>query len=142
MNREITQLIVHCSATNRHMDFGAERIDRWHRAQGWWGIGYHWVIRRDGTLEQGRPERKKGAHCKGSNANSIGICLIGGVDEQMKPEDNFTDTQMRTLAELLTDKQCQYPGAKVYGHRDMPGVKKACPSFDVVAWYSNIGNPE
>ena len=71
--------MVHCAYTTATMDIGAKDIDRWHREKGWLGCGYHKVIRRDGTVEDGRPMNKAGAHVRGINRQSIGICLAGGM---------------------------------------------------------------
>lgn len=127
-------LVVHCAATRPSQDIGAKEIFGWHRKQGFIAIGYHYVIRRDGTLETGRPDDVVGAHAVGANHNGIGICLVGGVDEKLQPEDNFTPAQFITLKELLSTLKAKYPTAKVIGHRDVPGTKKACPSFDAKAW--------
>lgn len=136
-------IIVHCSATPEDADIGAKEIDRWHRARGFSKIGYHYVIRRDGTLEHGRPVAEVGAHCKedGMNRVSIGICLVGGVDADdiAKAEDNYTDAQMDTLKQLITLAKQMYPTIKdVLGHRDVPGVTKACPCFNVRDWVSKM----
>lgn len=93
--------------------------------------GYHFYIRRDGLIEEGRPLTMAGAHAKGHNAHSIGICLIGGVNKKQKPEDNFTDAQWNSLEALYRMLDHEYPGARHLGHRDLPKVNKACPSFDV-----------
>lgn len=129
-------IAIHCSATNPKMDVGVEELDRWHRARGFVKIGYHYVIRRDGTLEIGRPTTEIGAHVEGFNSSSIGVCLIGGVDSSklMKPEDNFTAAQFGSLRMLLAGLTKLYPSAVVQGHRDFPNVAKACPSFDVKEW--------
>lgn len=79
--RNIDSIIVHCSATKAGLDFTATDIDRWHRERGFNGIGYHYVIRLDGKLEKGRDVTLAGAHCKGWNERSVGICYIGGLDE-------------------------------------------------------------
>jgi N-acetylmuramoyl-L-alanine amidase len=137
-NRTRTDFIaVHCSATGPQADIGKAEIDRWHRAQGWNGIGYNFVIRRDGTLETGRPMEAVGAHVQGFNETSVGICLVGGVAADGKtPEDNFTAAQKDTLASLVRTLKGVYPKATVQGHRDFPKVAKACPSFDVKKWWS------
>jgi hypothetical protein len=132
-------LVVHCAATTPTMDIGRAEIDRWHRAQGWLMIGYHYVIRRDGKVETGRPEESVGAHVSGYNANSVGICLAGGVDAQGRSEDNYTSAQYAALAELLRDLRTRYPNAKVQGHRDFPKVAKDCPCFDVRSWVNETG---
>lgn len=135
--RKVTKFIaIHCAATPPSADIGAKEIRQWHRAKGWIDIGYHFVIRRDGRVEKGRPENVVGAHVEGHNSDSIGICLVGGVSEgsPSKPQNNFTYAQFAALAELLRDLKTRYPQADVRGHRDFPGVKKACPSFDVRQW--------
>lgn len=136
-------LTVHCSATRPSQDWGAAEVDRMHRAQGWLCIGYHFVIRRDGTIERGRPQGAVGSHCKdgGRNNTHLSVCLIGGVSEKPlshKPgwpwngsdsEMNFTAAQMASLKALSATFNLP-----LEGHRDVPGVKKACPSFDVKHW--------
>lgn len=135
--RETTDFIaIHCSATSDKMNIGAADIDKWHRKNGWACIGYHYVIRRDGTVEEGRDEAVVGAHVANWNHNSIGICMVGGVDanDVSKAKNNFTEAQFASLKQLLVDLKTRYPKAKIQGHRDFPNVKKACPSFDVAAW--------
>lgn len=129
--REIRYLVVHCSATAPQLDVGADDIREWHRTKGWKDIGYHYVIKRDGTLEKGRDDEVVGAHVEGFNTHSIGICLAGGVDLKSNPAANFSFYQYATLHELLQDLMKRYPQAAVMGHRDFPKVDKACPSFDV-----------
>lgn len=131
--KKTTHIVVHCSATGPDQHIGAKDIDRWHRAKGWNGIGYHYVIKRDGTLETGRPDDTIGAHVEGQNATSVAICMVGGVDanDVTKARDNFTSIQNYTLRQVLADMKAKYPDAEILGHRDFPGVKKACPSFDV-----------
>jgi len=138
MSRKINLIVVHCAATNPHMDIGAHEIRQWHLAKGWSDIGYHNVIRRDGTLEHGRDLAIAGAHAKGYNQFSIGVCLVGGVDVNNNPENNFTKEQFTTLKGYLDTMVNVFPEAKVLGHRDLPDVKKACPSFNVVGWYYGV----
>jgi len=94
------------------------------------------VIRRDGTVEKGRDDSVVGAHVQGFNENSVGICMVGGVsaDDVNKAQNNFTPKQFASLKTLLVDLKKKYPKAKIQGHKDFPGVAKACPSFDVKAW--------
>lgn len=133
--RKTTEYIaIHCSATQPKADIGKREIDGWHRQQGWLGIGYHFVIKRDGTIEEGRPVDAVGSHVKNFNSNSVGVCLVGGVDAALKPENNFTDAQFHSLALLLAGLKNKYPAAKIRGHRDFPNVAKACPSFEVADW--------
>ena len=136
--RQINYIIIHCSATKAGQDFRAKDIDRWHRERGWDGIGYHKVIDLDGTIEPGRSETKPGAHCKGHNSDSIGICYIGGLDKNGKPADTRTELQKAALAGLVADYKRRFPNAKVVGHRDMPNVHKACPCFNAKEEYKNI----
>jgi len=140
MRKQTDWLIVHCAATRPNTDIGAREIRQWHvRDNGWRDIGYHMVIRRSGALEPGRDLDDVGAHVAGHNSNSIGICLVGGVGADNKPESNFTPPQWATLEIVLRMLSRIYPAAKVRGHRDF--AAKACPSFDVVAWAKAIGLP-
>lgn len=130
----IEYIVIHCAATPPSMDIGAQEIDRWHTARGWRGIGYNYVIRRDGALESGRAEGEELAHAQGYNRNSIAICLVGGVNEHNAPAANFTEAQTKTLEVVTTFMKFRYPDARICGHRDLPGVNKDCPSFDVRTW--------
>jgi N-acetylmuramoyl-L-alanine amidase len=136
--RTIDLLVIHCSATGPSQDIGARDIDRWHRERGWDGIGYHYVIRRDGRWETGRPHERAGAHARGYNHSSLGICLAGGVNAAGQPDCNYTAPQWRVLANLVRQLRRQYAGCQVVGHRDLPGVGKACPVFDVLAWVDGL----
>lgn len=104
-----------------------------HRERGFRNIGYHYVIRRNGHVEVGRPESQIGAHAVGFNIKSIGICLIGGVSKTGKAEPNFTQLQLAALRAMLVVLSQKYPQAQIIGHRDT-GAKKDCPSFDVSHW--------
>ena len=134
-------IAVHCSATSEKQDIGAADIDKWHRAKGWQCIGYHYVIRRNGKIEEGRDKDAVGAHASDWNDSSVGICMVGGVDADNinKAENNFTAEQFESLHELLLELQLYYPNAKIQGHRDFPKVAKACPSFDVAEWLKEVG---
>jgi len=109
-----------------------EEIDRWHKGNGWsGGIGYHFVVDRQGDVCVGRPVEKVGAHVKGHNSNSIGICLVGGHGGAAtdKFEDHFTDMQRKALDKLLSDLTKEHKDAKIRGHNEV--AAKACPSFTV-----------
>jgi len=112
------------------MDIGRKEIDKWHKERGWDGIGYHFVIRRDGTLEKGRDLNAVGAHVKGHNKYSVGICMVGGVDEDNKPENNFTSAQFKALNNLLENLMEVFPEARIVGHNEL-NKNKACPCFDL-----------
>ena len=126
-------IVIHCSATPPDRDIGRDEIDRLHRARGWkGGCGYHFVVRRDGTLECGREVTKVGAHAKGYNGHSVAVCLIGGVDTDGKPEANFTDRQWAALERVVAALRLVWPAAEVMGHNEI--ARKACPSFNVQEW--------
>lgn len=127
--RKIDEIIVHCSATPRGREVKAAEIDRWHRERGFRCIGYHYVVGLDGRIERGRQESETGAHCKGHNARSIGVCYVGGLSSDGKVAlDTRTDEQRVALTELIMGLKERYPGARVYGHRDF--ANKECPCFD------------
>lgn len=127
--RNITELIVHCTATPEYKDYTVTDIRQWHKAQGWNDIGYHYVVYRDGSIHEGRSVDIAGAHCVGHNTNSIGICYVGGVATDGKtPKDTRTELQKVGLLKILYDLKHIYPYAKIYGHRDFS--TKACPSFN------------
>ena len=127
--RKIDMIIVHCSATKKGMDIGISEIDAWHKERGFNGVGYHYVIRRDGVIEFGRKHGDIGAHCKGKNANSLGICLVGGINNMGEAENNFSDVQFESLGSLLNELVHEYKISQIHGHKDF--ANKACPCFDV-----------
>ncbi len=141
-------ITVHCSATPPAQHLTADDIRAMHKAKGWRDIGYHFVIRRSGATEKGRPNNVIGAHVKGHNNNNLGICLVGGVDSNGRPDANYTDMQYHALYALVMElcKQHEIPHANVQGHRDWfpdhngDGVidsrdwLKDCPCFDVKPW--------
>lgn len=130
--RKINSIIIHCSATAEGKDYTVADIDRWHKSRGWKCIGYHYVIYRDGSVHTGRPVEQIGAHCAGHNANSIGICYIGGLSSDNKtPKDTRTPAQIKALRDLVGELKKKYPGATVHGHNEF--AAKACPCFDVKA---------
>ena len=133
--RTITLIIVHCSANKAGSALRLEDIDRYHRSLGWKGCGYHYVIPTDGTIEKGREEAVVGAHCKKHNRHSIGICYIGGLSSDGKPEDTRTDAQRIALRRLIEHLHRKYPRALIVGHRDLD-PQKACPCFDAVHEYA------
>lgn len=135
-------IAIHCSATPATSDIGAAEIRRWHRERGWRDIGYHYVIRRNGEVEKGRPDSVPGAHEPRINSRSLAICLVGGAPPVQSEayrlglgEDNYTDAQWAALKSLVTELTAKHPNAVVLGHRDVEGVRKACPSFDAKAWW-------
>ena len=132
--RKIDKIIIHCTATPEGRDCTVADIDRWHRERGFSGIGYHYVVYLDGSIHEGRPVAKPGAHCKGQNARSIGVCYVGGMDAAGKrPKDTRTPAQKAALRGLVAKLKAEYPGATVHGHNEF--AAKACPCFDAKAEY-------
>lgn len=149
--RTIDSIIIHCSATPCGKDFTAADIDRWHRQRSFNGIGYHFVIRLDGAIENGRPISKPGAHCIGWNNRSIGICYIGGLNACGRPADTRTPAQKKAMKELVKRLQNEHFGIRtIIGHRDTsPDLNnngqielqefiKSCPCFDVRTWLKSV----
>jgi N-acetylmuramoyl-L-alanine amidase len=129
-------LTIHCAATPEGRDVKAATVDDWDKAK-FGQVSYHWIVELDGTAVRGLPDSKIGAHTGGHNTGNIGICYVGGVDKKLSPKDTRTAAQKKSLRELVEAYQRKYPGIVVRGHRDWPGVKKACPSFDVKSWLAS-----
>jgi N-acetylmuramoyl-L-alanine amidase len=136
--REINKIIVHCSATREGENFEVAEIRRWHvEGRGWSDIGYHFYIDLYGQIHKGRDIAKIGAHCKGHNRNSIGICYCGGVEADGKtPKDTRLDCQKEALTAVLRTLKAMFPNAVIHSHKDF--ANKACPSFDATHEYENI----
>lgn len=122
-------LTIHCAATPEGRDVKAETISQWD-IQKFGQVSYHLVVELDGTYKRTLRDDQRGAHTGGANTGNIGICYVGGVDKNMKPKDTRTEAQKKTLRTLVATYKARYPGIIVRGHRDWPGVAKACPSFD------------
>lgn len=156
-SNRVDAIIIHCSATREGRDIGAKEIDAMHKQRGFNGIGYHYVIRLDGTIEKGRNETAVGAHCntKGFsrvsyNRHSIGICYVGGLDKAGKAKDTRTPEQKAALIELINDICKRYPIVELLGHRDTSPDEngsgevepfefiKMCPCYDVRAEYGTF----
>ena len=126
-------VVIHCSAVKPDQMSSVAQIDSWHRERGFkFGVGYHYVIRRDGSIEAGRPEWMVGAHCVNHNKYSIGVCYEGGLDARGQPADTRTAAQKASLRQLLTDLHCRYPRAVIVGHHDL-NPQKECPCIKNVA---------
>lgn len=127
--RNINEIILHCAATQEGKDFTVQDIDKWHRQRGFNGIGYHYVIYRDGSINKGRDEAVAGAHTTNHNSKSIGICYIGGIDKNGKAKDTRTPEQKIAMYELVDSLMKKYNLSldKVHGHYEY--ANKACPSF-------------
>tara|TARA_R110000824_G_scaffold300622_1_gene488632 strand:+ start:394 stop:804 length:411 start_codon:yes stop_codon:yes gene_type:complete len=134
--RKIDKIILHCSGTPELKDFDVEDIRDWHvNGNNWSDVGYHFIIKLDGTIQDGRPIKKIGAHVKGKNRSSIGICYIGGMNRDMTNwQDTRTKKQKESLLLLINDLKKRFPNTIVYGHKDFTN-KKLCPSFNAKQEY-------
>ena len=136
--RVITLIVIHCSAVKPDQLSSAAQIDSWHRQRGYHlGIGYHYVIRRNGDIEPGRPEWMVGAHCLNHNKYSIGVCYEGGLDARGQPADTRTAEQKSAMRNLLEDLHKRHPRAVIVGHRDL-SHDRDCPCFDAVSEFADL----
>lgn len=153
MQLPLRYLVVHCSDTRATKDIGVAEIRAMHRQKGWADVGYHYVIRRDGTVEKGRLDTTPGAHVLGHNSRSLGICMVGGGLGAIAPKrDGFTGEQYAALKALLTRLRAEHPTAEILGHRDLsPDLNrdgkitpnewvKECPTFDVRPWWATVNS--
>lgn len=135
--RKIDEIIVHCSATAEGAEFGVGDIKQWHLRRGFSDVGYHYVVRLDGTVEQGRDVDKVGAHCLGHNRRSIAVCYVGGcASDGRTPKDTRTHLQKMALESVIRNLCAAHPGATVHGHREF--ANKACPCFDAKSEYKHL----
>lgn len=135
--RSIVLIVIHCSATRCNQTFSVTSLINCH-AKRFGFTGYHYYITRKGQTYQTRHEQLVGAHAKGYNQHSLGVCYEGGLDEQGHPADTRTPAQKQALLKLLHRLKVEHPEAEILGHRDLPNVKKACPCFDAKAEYRNV----
>lgn len=148
--RKINYIVVHCSATKENKYFNASDINKWHLNRGWSGIGYHYVVLLDGTIEQGRPEEITGAHVRGYNKNSIGVVYVGGLDGKGNAKDTRTIKQKESLKTLLKSLKSKHRNASILGHRDFSKdinkngsiepneYMKQCPCFNAIEEYKEL----
>ena len=136
LRKKTEMIVVHCAATKPSMDIGYKEIRKWHvEDNGWDAVGYHYIIRRDGTQEVGRPEAFQGAHAPAVNSKSIGICLVGGMAEDGGAENNFTLEQFLTLKDLIKKLKMTNPNiVEIIGHGDIQDNKPNCPGFNLKEW--------
>tara|TARA_R110002095_G_scaffold188876_1_gene166416 strand:- start:208 stop:633 length:426 start_codon:yes stop_codon:yes gene_type:complete len=135
--RDINKIILHCSATREGQNISTETIRGWHvNERGWSDIGYHFVVLLDGTVDKARPIKRQGAHVRGKNKGSIGICYIGGCDADMNPKDTRNEAQKKSLEELISYLMESYDDATLHGHNEFSS--KACPSFNVQEIYKEL----
>lgn len=140
IQREIKYIVIHCSATRTDQNYTVEQLYHDHVFHNHWAdIGYHYYVTRDGTLWPCRPESQVGAHVKGFNEKSIGVCYEGGCLPDGTPEDTRTPEQLLTLDRLLQNLKTRYPDAEIVGHRDLLKYgTKPCPCFNARKYYRYI----
>ena len=137
--RHITLIVIHCSAVRPGQTSSAAQIDSWHRRRGWkMGIGYHYVVRRDGQVEPGRPEWLIGAHCLHHNRHSIGVCYEGGLDSEGRPADTRTTEQKLAMVQLLEVLHRRYPRALIVGQNDLNPQEDCKCIIDVAREYAEL----
>ena len=135
----VSYIIIHCSATREDRDYSVEQLKRDHLARGFIEVGYHYYVRKDGTVTQHRRLNEVGAHCRPFNRCSIGVCYEGGLDANGKPKDTRTILQRGSLTGLLLDLRRRFPKAVIRGHNEMPGaIPKACPCFKASTEYAYL----
>ena len=136
-SRNIKYIVVHCTATPTTTTL--ESIKRYWKEQRGWGDtpGYHYFIKRDGTIVQLLDEKKNSYGVYKHNSECISIAYVGGIDKDGRPMDNRSDAQKHAMFDIIVRLTEKYPKAEVLGHRDFPGVKKACPCFEVKEWLKN-----
>lgn len=135
--REIKYIAIHCTAGNQKATVGDLQAE--FRRKGWKNPGYHYVVTADGVIHQLLDDAKVSNGVKGWNSVTVNVAYTGGVDSKLKPQDNRTAAQRKSLAKIVRLLKSRYPKAVVQGHRDFPNVAKACPSFDVAGWLKEEG---
>lgn len=131
-------LTIHCAATPEGRDVKSATVEAWDKEK-FGQVSYHWILELDGTKHHSLPDTVKGAHVGNHNSGNIGVCYVGGMDAHMaNPKDTRTQAQKQAMKEIVQDYQHRYPGIVILGHRDWPGVSKACPSFDVKTWLKTL----
>ncbi|MBD5370456.1 MAG: lysozyme [Bacteroides sp.] len=150
-NTPIDTILIHCTATPPRREVTRKELDAWHRAARFEPYydpalkknvyaGYHLLVHLDGTYERLRPDEHRGQHCPQDNMNNraVSICYVGGIDNNNKPCDTRTEAQKRTLLTLVRTMRGKYPNAQIIGHKDVKGLRKACPSFDAKSEYKDV----
>ena len=132
--RTINLIVIHCSATREDKSFTEYDLDVCHRRRGFNGTGYHFYIRKNGDIKSTRPIERIGAHSRGFNKESIGICYEGGLSADCTPADTRTLMQKGSMLALLRELRLLFPKALIVGHHDLNPVKP-CPCFDAVKEY-------
>ena len=134
----ITEIIFHCSATKETQDYPYQKLLKHHLSRGFSDVGYHFYVTKDGVVHECRPLGQVGAHTRGYNKNSIGICYEGGLCENGKPKDTRTTLQTFSIEKLLTTLFEIFPITKISGHNEYSN--KACPCFDVIEYKDSLSH--
>ena len=139
--RQINKIIIHCSATAADVDYSPEQLERDHNARGInLPMGYHYYILKDGTIVKGREVSVIGAHARGHNRDSIGICYEGGLKAGGSTWRDAVDTrtvqQRGVMAKLVYTLWIEHGKPEIIGHNEISN--KACPSFDVQNWVKSL----
>lgn len=124
--RTINHIVIHHSATPTYTT--TKIIREWHMKKGWSDIGYHIIIEHGGMVEMGRSFDIPGAHVKGHNNDTLGICVVG--DNTIR-ERKWGDNQITSLESVLDLLALSFPSATILGHRDMPDTATECPGLNV-----------
>lgn len=135
--RQIKYIVIHCTATPQNTTIQSIK-NYWKNVLKWKSVGYHLIVKADGSYERLADDSEVTNGVAGYNSNSIHISYIGGIDSKGKALDNRTVMQKKTLLTLVRTMKERYPGAIVLGHRDFPKVAKDCPSFDAIKEYREI----
>ncbi len=126
----IKKLVVHHSASKKDTTKKTD-IDEWHKQRGFSQIGYHKVVESDGKIVTGRPERQQGAHAKGVNHKSLGVCVVGNFENEAPSE-----IQIRSVIKVLVEwcRKYELTSTDIYGHKNVPGgsTKTSCPGKNLV----------
>ncbi|QDP66719.1 MAG: putative endolysin [Prokaryotic dsDNA virus sp.] len=139
--RDLNRIILHCSATVRGAHYDVETLRQWHKARNFKDIGYHYVIYLDGTVHKGRPIEEQGAHTRGHNKDSVGVCYIGGIDDvSRKAKDTMTPAQDIAFIRLVRALRMVFGNLTISGHNQYT-KNKACPCFDVREKYEFLLKP-
>lgn len=144
-DERVKYIVIHYSATPIEREYPYETLERHHKERGFKEGGYHFYFPRKGGRIAGRDLTQPGmfemgAHSKGENAESVGLCFEGGVtlDEPNRGQDTRNEAQISAMIETIDDLLARFPDAQVIGHRDMPGAATQCPGHDATAWWAGV----
>lgn len=135
--RKISKIVIHCTANQKIAT--AKNVIAWLKKQYKNGnMSYHYLVDRNGDIYYLTEIEKIAYHASNDNIDSIGIAYVGGLDENLRPEDNISDAQINSINSLVQSLFLVVGKVKVLGHRDLKGVKKSCPCFDVKEKFKSL----